>query len=322
MESPTGRQATLDRQGTRQREVFVRQTAYHGWPDCYFIDNGLVEAVVVPAIGRVMQLRLADDEDGVFWENRALDGQLHPPDPSEWINFGGDKCWPAPQTDWARQQGRDWPPPVGFDSSAAKASPEERGVRLTSPVDPAFGIQVVRHVELDAELPVMRIRTEYRKILGSPVTVSIWTITQMQEPERIFLPVRDDSKLPGGLIRLIDVEPESLRIEDGLLSLRRHPRQHTKIGTDAASMVWVGPNSLVRIDSEAGSEGDSGEFPDGGCVTEVYTNPDRLAYVELETLGLLVKMSAGERTERTGVYTILARTAADPDAEARRILFA
>ena len=72
--------------------VSVERISYHGWPDCYLVANKQVEVVVVPAIGRVMQLRLRGEADGAFWENRALDGQLHLSDSAEWINFGGDKC--------------------------------------------------------------------------------------------------------------------------------------------------------------------------------------------------------------------------------------
>jgi hypothetical protein len=321
LESPTETQATLDLQGARQTEITVRRVAYHGWPDCFLIDNGIVEAVVVPAIGRVMQLRLVGETEGAFWENRALDGQLHAPvptqaDPAEWINFGGDKCWPAPQSDWSRHQKHEWPPPAAFDSCPVAALAEERGVLLTSPVDPAYGIQVVRYIELDLVDPVMRIRTTYRKIAGSPVAVSVWTITQMQEPERVFFQLKKDSKFPNGFARLIDVEPEGLRIESGLVSLVRHPVKLTKIGSDATSMVWVGQSLVVRIDAETGH----GKYPDGGCITEVYTNPDPHPYIELETLGPLATMSTGDRIERTATYTIMARSAADPAIEAQKIL--
>jgi hypothetical protein len=60
-----------------QAGVTVERIAYHGWPDCFRIQNGSVEAIVVAAVGRVMQLRLLGDAAGTFWENRALDGQLH-----------------------------------------------------------------------------------------------------------------------------------------------------------------------------------------------------------------------------------------------------
>ena len=42
----------------------VTPVSYHGWADCYLLANGSVEALVVPAIGRVMQLRLEGAAEG------------------------------------------------------------------------------------------------------------------------------------------------------------------------------------------------------------------------------------------------------------------
>jgi hypothetical protein len=294
--------------------VSVERISYHGWSDCYLIANGRVEAVIVPAIGRVMQLRLAGEPDGAFWENRALDGQLHDAASNDWINFGGEKCWPAPQALWIEQQGRDWPPPAAFGARHITASTSDRGVVVKSPADPGFGIQVVRHIELDAVQPVLRIATEYRKLVGGAVRVGIWTITQMREPERVCILLSPASKFTDGFIRLMSAEPADLKIDGRLLSLRRHPRQHVKVGTDGSSMAWLGSNCVVRIDTDTRL----GEYPDGGCSTEVYTCPDPLQYVELETLGPLTTMNPGDRIEQTTVYTVTPRSTTDLDAEARK----
>jgi hypothetical protein len=317
----------FDSASGKQTKVAVTSISWHGWPDCYLIANGRVEAIIVPAIGRVMQLRLAGEEDGAFWENRALDGQLPAPaqnetDTAEWINFGGDKCWPAPQSSWPQQQGREWPPPVAFDSRPMEAVTTEQGVVLTSPLDPGFGVQVTRHVELDAEQPVMRIMTEYRKISGPPVRVGVWSITQMHEPERVFILLPEQSKFAAGYIRLMEGEPAELKIEGRLLSLVRHRGECVKIGADAGSLAWVGRSCVVRIDAEERAEPGAVEYPDGGCVTQVYTNPDPLPYVELETLGPLANLSVCDRIERSTVYTIMHRSMPDPDEEARKIFAA
>jgi hypothetical protein len=303
-----------DSSASRLAGVAVDRILYHGWPDCYRIDNGSVEAVVVPAIGRVMQLCLKGEAYGAFWENRALDGQLHDADSSDWLNFGGDKCWPAPQSAWPHHQGRDWPPPVAFDSCPVKAVAVERGVVLTSPVDSGYGIQTVRRVELDPAQPVMCIRTEYRKLSGAPVTVGIWTITQMSEPERVCILLPAKSKYAAGYVRLLEAEPANLKIDGHLLSLMRHIQLQVKIGTDGSSLAWLGPNCVVRIDMEIRT----GEYPDGGCITEVYTNPDPLKYVELETLGPLTTMNAGDRIEQTTVYTVMPRSTPDLEIEAEK----
>ena len=294
----------------------VSRFSHHGWPDGYLISNGAVEAVVVPAIGRVMQLRLAGDAAGTLWENRALDGQLHTPVCSEWLNLGGDKCWPAPQSAWMQQQGRNWPPPAAFDSLAVEVRAGERGLVLTSPADKGYGIQVVRHVALEEEQPTMSIRTEYRKISGEPVTVGVWSITQMRDPVRVCILLPEEQRFAGGFVQLMEAEPAGLRIEDRMLSLVRHPQECVKIGTEASRLVWVGESCMVRIDAQTGP----GEYPDGGCVTEVYTNPDPLEYVELETLGPLTTIGIGESIERITAYTVMPRLLADPEADARRAL--
>src|SRR4030095_14408516 len=72
------------------------KTTYHGWPDSLVLSNGKVEAVIVPAVGRVMQFHFVGEED-VFWENTALQGKPADPAAQEWLNFGGDKTRPSPQ---------------------------------------------------------------------------------------------------------------------------------------------------------------------------------------------------------------------------------
>ena len=297
----------------RRAGVSVERISWHGWADCCLIANGRVEAVVVPAIGRVMQLRLKGEAEGAFWANRALDGQLHDAASSEWMNFGGDKCWPAPQSAWPQHQGRDWPPPVACDALPVAAVVVERGVVLTSPVDPGYGIQVVRHVELDAGKPIMRIATQFRKLSGGAVRVGVWSITQMSDPERVCIQLPEASKFASGYVRLLEAEPADLKIDGRLLSLRRHARQQVKVGSDGSSMAWLGKNCVVRIDTGIRP----GDYPDGGCVTEVYTNPDPLQYVELETLGPLTTMNPGDRIEQITIYSVSPRSTTDLEAEAR-----
>lgn len=81
-----------------RRQTTVRQGEYHGWKDALFISNGIAEAVVVPAIGRVMQFGFAG-EAGVFWENRSLDGQAQVWIPQEWLT-GNPR--PAPPAEGGR----------------------------------------------------------------------------------------------------------------------------------------------------------------------------------------------------------------------------
>ncbi|MGA2535217.1 MAG: hypothetical protein ABSF53_04320 [Terracidiphilus sp.] len=269
----------------------------------------------MPSIGRVMQFRLAGDANGTFWENPALAGRMAGTHTDEWFNFGGDKCWPAPQSAWQQQQARAWPPPPGFDCPQMTAIIGESELILTSQVDAAWGIQIVRSIALEPRKPIMRIHSEYHKTLGSPVQAGIWSITQMQEPEAVCIHLNSASSLTNGYLRLFDAEPKGLMLERGVLSFARHREAYTKIGADGAALAWIGPTSVVRIDVEP----QMGEYPDGGCITEIYTNPNPLNYVELETLGPMSYMNIGDRMHLNVTYTISPRSNLDSLGETESI---
>jgi hypothetical protein len=296
---------------------FLIPTNYHGWPHAILVSNGRVEAVIVPAIGRVMQFRLSGEEDGPFWENRAMDGKAPDPQATEWGNFGGDKTWPAPQSDWPKIAPRAWPPPVAFDSMPVKANVDGFVVKLVSAVDPHYGIRAYREIKLDLDRPVMTIRTTYEKVSGQALKVGVWVITQLKDPVTAFASVPDFGRFREGYNRQSDELPVNLKFEDGLLSLTRDPKTPHKVGTDAGTLIWVGKDSVLRIDSPRKIIGD---YPDDGCSAEIFTSPDPLPYVELEMLGPLNKMIVGDRITRVSSYTLLRRSEVDAELEARKLI--
>jgi hypothetical protein len=308
--TPTSTESTVEQAG-----VSVERIRYHGWPESFLLSNHCVEAVVVPVLSRVMRFGLVGEPEEAFWQNPELDGQLPTIGASEWANFGGDKCWPAPQSDWPAQTGRPWPPPSAFDARLAEVSVVQRGVVLTSSVDPAYGIQMVRTILLDPIQPVMRITTEFRKLQGPAVSVAIWTITQLREPEAVLLWLPPSSRFQRGYLPLIKDEPAELSRRGRLMTLKRSPSLFTKIGSDAGSMAWLGKTSVLRIDAEVGP----GDYPDGGCITEVYTNPDPQKYVELETMGPLVKIGVGDHIRRMTTYTLMRRSVLELEFEAEKL---
>ena len=290
----------------------VIRVDYHGWTDALLLRNGVVEAVIVPAIGRVMQLRFAGSQDGPFWENPALAGRKAAPAATEWMNFGGDKAWPAPQANWPQIAARGWPPPGGFDGLPQETVVEGPAVILVSAVDPSFGIRVRRRIELQPDQPVMTITTRYEKISGPPVEVGVWIITQLKNPgttQAIFA----DSPLPWETeVRQLNESPAVFQLEGGRLTLARDPDRNHKIGVPAGALIWIGGKEILRIDSPLVA---GGKYPDGGSSAEIYTNADPLAYVELEMLGPLEKMAIGDKIERASTYTLKQRVENDPATE-------
>lgn len=301
--------------GQAASPVVVSRSSHLGWTNAWKLSNGKVEALVVPETGRVMQFRFAGETNGPFWENPVLAGKSMPDQP--WAaahgSFGGDKTWPAPQSAW------NWPPPDIFDAAPLEARTEGDTLLLTSPVSPRFGIRTERRVSLDATGPVMRIVTTYHKVAGEPVDVGVWVITQVRDPVAVFVPVPANSRFPAGTTTNWGVPSAVLKRSGDLLRLTRDPKEAHKIGNDGPSMVWVGPQELLRIDIPRVPGGD---YVDDGCSVEVYTNPDPVPYVELETLGPQRRLQRGDTLSATNTYTLFRRQSADDEAEVRRVLAA
>jgi hypothetical protein len=210
-----------------------------------------------------------------------------------------------------------WPPPAAFDSMPVDAEITTGCVTLLSAVDPDFGIRATRRVSLEPGRPVMRITTTFEKVRGEPVAVGIWTVTQLRHPRLIAAPAPKTPAFPNGFRMQIGEMPPGLKSQEGMLSLPFPPQESYKLGTESATLLWVGEKWVLRIDSPrlAGAE-----YPDGGCSAEVCAVPEPDPYVEMEMLGPLLTLKIGERTSHTSTYSLLKRRGEDPEAEAKGLL--
>ncbi len=311
------------------------------------LSNAAAEVIVVPSIGRVMSFRLArpggSGDATPFWQNVALRGKAVDPTSGVWLNFGGDKTWPAPQSQWPQLAGRAWPPPPGFDSAVNQAEvPGTAGLganqmALVSPVDASYGIRVRRVITLDEQRPILTIETTYTKVTGAAVKVSVWVVTQARSPERVFAVTAAHSRFQKGSQLLSETMPTDLRRDGDLISFTRGRKSSAKIGVDGDTLIWVGKvdesskgaglGTTLRIDTRTPVDNQlDAEWPDQGCHAEIYTNPDDselgpgLSYIEMETLGPLRILKQGESITQTNIYRLRQRTETDPTAEARKIL--
>ena len=295
---------------------FLYRTNYHGWADSIWMSNGKVEAIIVPQVARIMQFRLAGEKDGPFWENPALLGKPAAGAVGEWQNFGGDKVWPAPQKQWGDIAPTNWPPPVGFDGTPAQAEVDGWVVTLRQPADPSFGIAVTRRIELDVRKPAMHVQTTYEKVKGLTLDASIWTVTQVKAPIAVYTRVPSDTRYGLQFQLMSDRRPPSLEIRKGILSVTAESTADHKIGVDSGTLIWMGPDYLLRIDSPRRLYAD---YPDNGASAEISINADP-RHMGLEMLGPLVQMRVGHKISRNSTYTLLRRTERDPVMEVRRQL--
>ncbi|HLX71063.1 MAG TPA: hypothetical protein VKV04_15665 [Verrucomicrobiae bacterium] len=293
-------------------------TNYHSWSNAVSLNNGVVEVIVVPSIGRVQQFRFVGDTNGVFWENAGLFGRSAS---GFYRNFGGDKAWPSPQADW------NWPPPRGFDGSMYVASCTNGIVTMTGPVDQSYGIRVTRSIGLVSNLSVMLVKTVFERTSATAridKELGAWIDCQatVTGESRCYSPVPASSIFPSGYTTngssiYTASLPASFANTNGLVSFGRDPRAYHKLGFDNGTLVLVGPRLSLRMDA---SRIGLANYPDGNCSTEVYTASGADAYFELEMMGPLTKLSVGSQLEFTTVYSIYRRTETTSDAEARKLL--
>ena len=221
----------------RDPSVVDRAASFHGW-SALVIHNRHQRVTVVPAIGRVMGFDFAEagaaPEQGPFWSHPQL-GPALAPDPEGWINHGGDRAWPAPQSDWPRFSGRGWPPPATFDAQPYTASVQQSAIEIVSAVDPAYGIRVRRRAILVED--GLLIDTSYEKVQGDPVRVAVWTISQLNPPDRMFVLLPASSGFPRGFRSQLPAPPRDTRVDGRLLSLARDPKNKTMLVSDSDALL-------------------------------------------------------------------------------------
>jgi len=189
----------------------IRPSSFKTWKG-YRMENGLVRLHVVPDIGgRVIQFALG--EKAFFWVNPALEGQSSPQtglDPNGgWMNYGGDKLWPAPQG-WDNDEQWPGPPDAVLDGQPYRAQVDKQSasITLTSRDDPRSGIRFSRRIRLYPNSTRVSFEATMTNVDDRPRRWGIWAHTQL------------DAGLPGSddysrLMRAwCPINPES-RFEKG-----------------------------------------------------------------------------------------------------------
>lgn len=264
-------------------DVTVTEIDYHGWSHCFRLSNGTVELVVVPKIGRVMRYGYVGGLN-LLWENPDLAGK--PPLASGWTNYGGDKMWPAPQSDW------NWPPDAQIDGSEWRAETIKDGVRITSPDSTVSKIRIVREITMAAYGSEVRFHNRMDN-LGGRHLMGPWQITQLDDPYSVYVPFEPTSQNPKGWRVLVGgplnastytLTTEGIRLSRSSADFK--VGAFSKKGEITASKGDTVFHASTKVFAR-------GHYSDGGSPLQVYSNA-QAKYVEAELLGPLNPMENEE----------------------------
>lgn len=309
----------------------VQQTTFRGWQSLE-LKNQFVQLNVTPQLGgRILGYRLGTHS--FLWSNPGLQGQVPPPTrlgPDEsWLNWGGDKLWPAPQG-WENKEQWPGPPDPILDGSPQAAKVLTRGgeppaIELTSPPDPKTGIQFRRVVRIFPGSSRVKVAASMINISARPIQWGIWTVTQLDagDPDgngwnrswNVYVPFNPNSHFPRGYQVLFgpennpEIQPHAI---PGILKLQ-YMWTVGKVALDSSG-GW-----LANVDGTSGyvfvqefTYDPAAVYPDGSSVAvwtngigtirawgrtvHMQTDPSDNPYiVESELLGPRVKLMPGQQ---------------------------
>lgn len=307
----------------------LRYTTYKGWK-ALSLGNGLVESHIVPDLGgRLMQFSLQGYD--YLFVNGALES-LYPEriEGKPWMNFGGEKIWPAPQG-WDGEGYWPGPPDHILDEGVYECKIESDLVTLISPVDIRTGLQIQRSFKVEPGEAAINISAKFTNKSDKDIRWSVWPVCQVAvdelavEQSQAVCPARKDDngdaryKVLHGLAN----NPQYMCDEAGNLVVT-YKYIVGKVGTDSAE-GWIayvnrGDGKVLVMNFDVA---DGADYPDNTSV-QVWTQGEGATYsrgkvnihksdkkvnppyMEMEILSPLVRLAPEESYEFR--YTISACT--------------
>lgn len=206
---------------------------------------------------------------------------------------GGHRLWAAPEV-----------PATTYEPDDAPCAVEEvpDGVRVVGAPGPVTGL--IRSIEVRPDGGGWRIVHAIRNAGAGAVEVAPWAITQLRLGGTAFLPLPTTGEPPQADRALVlwpytELSDPRYRFADGGVHVMASAGPATKLGA-APGAGWL----AYRIDGEElriAADVPRGAVPDRGAATQVFTCE---RFLELETVGTLVRLAPGEAVEHVETWTL------------------
>jgi hypothetical protein len=164
--------------------------------DIYRLTNPTCGVAVSAATGRIIRYGPLHGPN-VLWENPRARETSTPM--RDWLNWGGDKVWIWPEEDW-----RKWRPGQEFPPGDPSPTPHAvhvhgRSLRMVSPIEPAYGIRVIREITLDETGAGVTLVNRLEKLQPGSQSLGVapWTVTQIPAIPQILARLIPNPKPPG-----------------------------------------------------------------------------------------------------------------------------
>jgi len=279
-------------------DVKVEKVEYKGWRNCYRVSNGEVDLVVTSDVGpRVIRFGFVGGQN-VFKE---FNEQLGKSGEEKFQLRGGDRVWKAPEDPVAT-----WAP----DNVPVEITVTANGLIAKAPIEPLTRLQKeieVRMASSGTEVVVVH-RITNRSLF--PLEYSVWSLTMMAPggmaitgfPPRGKHPANLQATNPLVMWAYTNLSDKRWDFTKKYMALKQDPNnaEPQKMGMfnpdTWGAYVLNGEAFVKRAEAYPGEA-----YPDFGCSFEEFTNNE---FLEMETLGPLVKVLPGKTAERVEGWSL------------------
>jgi len=274
------------------------------------LSNGQFELAVSPATGRIVRYGRAGGRN-LLWENpRAAEAAS--PFPG-WLNWGGDKLWIWPESDWKLWQDREHGSPPGDPPPSAyqvvRVSPCL--LQMTSPVIARYGVRIVRDIVLEETGSRVKMVNTLEKVAEGSLALPVapWTVTQIPAPTMILARLAPTAAPPG--YAAFPPNPwKDVVVTGNVVVMKRPPAPWVKMGLEADLLAV--PVGDLLFTAQVVMPAYSAETYQPLCRAQVFSAPDSSrflppgvgAYVEMEFTAPARKLAAGESVSLAIVWEL------------------
>lgn len=167
--------------------------------------NGVIDVAVSANTGRIVYFGFTNGANLLWIDPSAINAKQ-----GEWQNWGGDKVWIWPQSEFEKRTGKGWPPPGDPPSSPFVITTEPGGgITMTGPIIPDYGVRLERTIVLQPGRPIMTVTNRFRVVDEAKATgIALWNVTQIPGVDQVVAkPIFP--RLPSGEVRQTFSKPMS-----------------------------------------------------------------------------------------------------------------
>lgn len=270
------------------------------------ISNGIIEAFVTIDVGpRIIRFGFIGGAN-IMCDDRKGAGERTDKEYEEffgigkkWENMGGHRIWTSPES---------YPYCYNPDDCEVTVQKTENGAIFIPPAEKGTNLQKQLEIRMDNDDASMQVTMRVTNLDKKDKEFSVWGLSVCGKGGTLIIPMNDnDTGLLANRKIIVwpytDLTDKRIYLGKNYITLKQDENAKTpiKLGLDLnkATAYYCKANNIFckRIESAL----PKGNYPDGGCNFETYTND---VFIEVESLGELKTVKCGETSVHNEMWSL------------------